>query len=224
MKDLQENIVPATEQNAANFYVHTPNAKGKRFLFVGNSITKHGIKPSIGWTRDCGMAASAPGKDYVHLLELKILQKIPDACFAILQVAEYERTFLQQTPAQLYAAAPQVKSYAPDVAIFFFGANVPKEYDTMEHPEKSFGQAWEDLRRYLDTGHTTFLHAQGFYIRPVLDAEKAQIAEKYREPLIPMEDIRIREDTHGLFNHPNDFGMQCIADRFYTYLEPILGV
>lgn len=40
----------------------------RRILFCGNSLTRHGPKADIGWTNDWGMAASAPERDYVHLL------------------------------------------------------------------------------------------------------------------------------------------------------------
>jgi len=36
-------------------------------LFVGDSITRHGEQPSIGWLHTAGMAASTSEKDYVHL-------------------------------------------------------------------------------------------------------------------------------------------------------------
>ncbi len=47
--------------------------KGPRVLFVGNSITLHGPRPQIGWTNNWGMAASARDKDYVHLLQKRIV-------------------------------------------------------------------------------------------------------------------------------------------------------
>ena len=42
--------------------------KVNKVLFLGNSITRHGPKADIGWTRDWGMAATSEDKDYVHLL------------------------------------------------------------------------------------------------------------------------------------------------------------
>jgi hypothetical protein len=62
--------------------------------------------------------------------------------------------------------------------------------------------------------------SEGFYIRPVLDAEKKAVAEKYGDTFISMDDIRTREDTHGQFNHPGDLGMELIANRFFEAIEP----
>lgn len=39
-----------------------------RIAFIGNSLTLHGPSADIGWPHDCGMAASGPHADYVHLL------------------------------------------------------------------------------------------------------------------------------------------------------------
>ena len=42
--------------------------KADRVLFLGNSITLHGVHKPYGWLNYCGMAASVPEKDYVHVL------------------------------------------------------------------------------------------------------------------------------------------------------------
>ena len=39
-----------------------------KVLFYGNSIAMHAPLAKIGWTNDWGMAASAPEKDFVHLV------------------------------------------------------------------------------------------------------------------------------------------------------------
>jgi hypothetical protein len=89
----------------------------------------------------------------------------------------------------------------------------------MENPPKTFAEAYEDMRNYLVGSNTSVYHSMGFYIRPVLDAEKRSVAQKYGEPFIDISDIRSLPETHGLFNHPNDLGMQMIADRFFEAIE-----
>lgn len=44
-----------------------PRAEITSLVFVGNSITKNGPAPEIGWNGDWGMAASAQTKDHAHL-------------------------------------------------------------------------------------------------------------------------------------------------------------
>ena len=92
MKNLQENIVPAENQNS-DFYFTVSEGEGLKVLFVGNSITKHEPRPETGWYKDCGMAATCIENDYVHILKNIIEQVSSNASIRILQVAEYERNF-----------------------------------------------------------------------------------------------------------------------------------
>ena len=218
MKDLQENNVPALNQNPSHVYIHeTPNSR-LRVLFVGNSITKHAPRPQIGWYRDCGMAASCLENDYVHLVVKKLQAYDPNVSFAIAQVAQYERTFFEKLACDDYQSAAD---FGADVVIFFYGANVSKDYDTMENPPRTFEDAYEDMRNLVTrNGQARAFHAMGFYIRPQLEKEKLAVAHKYNDPYIDIDDIRMREDTHGEFNHPSDLGMQLIADRFGDAIVP----
>ena len=92
---------------------------GKRkILIIGNSITRHGVYPSLGWMTERGMAASVESQDFVHLVSsafaedaevycanvnlllkcrempqdvLKILgEKLPSPDIIILQTGEHE--------------------------------------------------------------------------------------------------------------------------------------
>ena len=45
--------------------------KANRILFLGNSLTLHGPREEIGWKHNWGMAASAPERDFVHLVTFK---------------------------------------------------------------------------------------------------------------------------------------------------------
>lgn len=75
-RDIFENTVSARGQLKDSEYIKYTFKEGAklRVLFVGNSITRHGVKEEIGWMRDCGMAASCLEKDYVHLV-VKGLEK-----------------------------------------------------------------------------------------------------------------------------------------------------
>lgn len=217
MQDFQENVVPALAQNSENVFIYNNDNSKLKILFAGNSITKHAPKPSIGWTNDCGMAASSLERDYVHIIIKRIMEQYDkNVSFAIAQVAEYERTFFNCKPECSYK---EIKDFDADIIITFYGANVTKDYDTMENPPKTFAEAYEDMRNYLVGSNTSVYHSMGFYIRPVLDAEKRSVAQKYGEPFIDISDIRSLPETHGLFNHPNDLGMQMIADRFFEAIE-----
>ncbi len=219
IEKLQENIISPFNQNGQSVFF-TGDGNGFKILFVGNSIAKHSPKPEVGWTNNCGMAASSIDKDYVHLVAEKCKKEYrEDTSFCICQVANYERTLDPMLLDKLYSDA---KNYNPDVLIMFIGANAPKtavegnvRYSDPETVEK-FGVAYEALRNYLVGENTLVFHSDGFYIRPDLDEVKKKISEKYGDTYINIEDIRNRVDTHGRFNHPSDLGMTEIAERFWS--------
>ena len=194
MADLQKNDVPAVGQVKQSVFIHENS--GLRILFAGNSITKHSPRPAMGWLNDCGMAASDEAHDYVHLLLDRIRRYDPNPAWAIAQVGSYEANLWNGAkPSDAHADAA---AFGADIIVMFFGANVPKDYETTEEPPRRFADAYADMRRYLDpAGSAVVFHGEGFYVRPVLDAEK-----------------------HGRFNHPSDLGMQLIADAFWAKMEP----
>ena len=217
MRNYQENIVPALGQNSANVFIYENDKSKLKILFVGNSIAKHAPKPSIGWNRDCGMAASSAECDYVHLVIKKIMEKYDkNVSYGIAQAAQYARTFTEYGPEHDYFEA---KTFGADIILMFYGANVPKTYDEDENPKKTFGEAYEEMRNYLVKDDTVVFHSQGFYIREKLDSEKLAVAEKYGDVFINIDDIRRLPESHGLFNHPGDAGMAMLADRFFAAIE-----
>ena len=213
--DHDANPVPSIGQNAADVRAFGDSGH-PRVLILGNSILRHGPKPSIGWTNDWGMAASALDKDYVHLLAAKIKAKYPKASFAMSNVAgTFERKFREGVDLKRNFA--WMRGWRPDLVIMFFGANCPKDYDAK--PDGSFGRSLEALRNYLtDYNKGYYIHVGGFYDRPVLEREKQALAKKWNDLYVPMDDIRARDDVRGRFNHPSDNGMRLIADRIAEYV------
>ena len=66
----------------------------RKILFLGNSITKHGPAPAIGWTGNWGMAASAQEKDFVHLVTSSLARTMKAAPeVRIANIATFERQY-----------------------------------------------------------------------------------------------------------------------------------
>ena len=83
-EQIKKNTVQAANQLKKNEYVsfENPDGSGIRVLFVGNSITRHGAAPQIGWYNDCGMAASSKEKDYVRTErtdDIPVIHRLTDA-------------------------------------------------------------------------------------------------------------------------------------------------
>ena len=164
------------------------------------------------------MEASSVDCDYVHLIVKMIMDKYDEnVSYGIAQAAQYARTFTEKGPDSDYSEA---KNFGADLILMFYGANVPKTYDTEEKPKKTFGKAYEDMRNYLVDGRdVAVFHSQGFYIREKLDSEKLEVANKYGDVFIDISDIRSLPESHGMFNHPGDEGMKMLAERFFSVIE-----
>ena len=95
-----------------------------KVLIYGNSIALHGPKPDIGWTNNWGMAASAPEKDFAHLVAAGLEAKRGGrADLRIRNLAALERNFTTNiaTVAQISADA----KWSPDYVVIAIGENAP---------------------------------------------------------------------------------------------------
>lgn len=96
--------------------------RADRVLFLGNSITRHGVLEKIGWSTDWGMAASALEKDYVHLVAgglAELAGKKPEILIA--NIADFERSL------GAYDIDAKLKTqfeFKPTLAIVAIGENV----------------------------------------------------------------------------------------------------
>jgi hypothetical protein len=87
----------------------------RRILFLGNSITLHTPSPSIGWSGDWGMAASAASSDYAHVLAATV----PGAT-----LEERNISTLETDPAHFDARSIDSSlALAPDLVIVELGDN-----------------------------------------------------------------------------------------------------
>ena len=94
-------------------------------LILGNSITYAPITPSIGWNAHWGMAASAPEKDYVHLLTAKFLQVNSKAIVQAKNIAAFEVDYNN------YDFDTELKTYRdqkPDLLILRIAKKVPNSF------------------------------------------------------------------------------------------------
>ena len=58
--------------------IETPHPQAYKVLFVGNSITRHGIYREIGWNCEAGMAASSEENDYAHQTVALLQKHMPE--------------------------------------------------------------------------------------------------------------------------------------------------
>lgn len=228
MDQMDKNTVPAKDQLKDQGCIRFFNTAGtgKRILFVGNSITLHGVRPEIGWHGCWGMAASAEEKDYVHLTMGKVRSIIPDAAFCICQVADWERNFFRGDEVlEQYAYA---RAFEADIILLRMVENCPKK----EYEYNIFMEQLDKLVRYLNkTGTAKVIVTTGFWKHPADEALRAWAATN-SAPLCELGHLGEQDemkaiglfDHSGVANHPGDAGMQAIADAIWNELQPMLEV
>ena len=223
MSQIEKNTVKGKGQLDDSDYIffdHTEN-QGKRFMFVGNSITLHSIAKSIGWHNLCGMAASEPEKDYVHICENEILKKYTDAAFCICQVCEWESNY-KNGGDELYRYE-SARKFAPDVIIMRCVENCNhKEFD-----REIFLREYDKLIKYLDPeSKAEIVISTSFWKHPadeaIIEYAKAN-SLRFCElgDLGELDEMKAigKFEHSGVANHPGDKGMQVIADRILNLIS-----
>lgn len=223
---IKKNTVEAGNQLQENKMIrfYNKNGKGKKIMFVGNSITLHGKKSEIGWNFEHGMAASAEEKDYVHLLMGKINNAADDCAFCVCQAAEWEKNYLHgRDTFPLYTAA---RDFSPDILIFRIIENCSvKNFDKDILKNKII-----EFLQYLDPEQKTKIVFTTSFWRHPGDITIAELADTKKAPLVSLGDLGERNDMKaiGLFEHsgvaehPGDLGMKMIAERIFDAVKSLL--
>ncbi len=224
MSQIENNTVEAKNQLKTDISVFFENkdGKGKRILFVGNSITCHGYKDEIGWYGDnYGMAASCKEKDYVHLVMAGIRKKDPDAVLCIAQISPWEIQY--ETGSDVFYRYETARDFAADIIVFRLSENC----SIKDFRADAFYREYGKLVDYLNvTGNATILLTTSFWKCPA-DAVVQEIGQERGYPTLYLGDLG-EDDTmkaiglfehRGVAHHPGDKGMFKIAHRILTALQ-----
>lgn len=218
----RNNTVEAKNQLKDTDLVTFINPEGSpRFMFLGNSITKHAPKEEIGWYGDYGMAASCEENDYVHLMMAAIREKYPNASFCITQGYRWEAQYWDDSSYPYFEVA---RDYAADVLFFRIGDNV--RYERLDEGH-DLVTGTEDFLNFLCAPHTKIIYSTCFWTRKRVDDEIIKVAERAGKPCTVLGDLGDNPEMRavGLFEHsgvawhPGDRGMKGIADRLLAAWE-----
>ena len=101
-----------------------------KVLFIGNSITKHGPAPDIGWNGNWGMAASDLENDYVHLVVNSLREKV-SVDYSIAQCSRWEQNY-NDTENFFKNNYQDLQDFEADIIIVRIGENVKLKNDEEE--------------------------------------------------------------------------------------------
>lgn len=219
MVDIKDNTVPAENQmiNSSDLrFLGDKNAPLK-ILVVGNSITIHGPNTEIGWLGDWGMAASSIENDYVHKLFEKLKQDSKDVYMRIRQCAFWERNYIYDNVLSNY---DYERDFNADIVIFRLGENIN---------EKDIPLFKEALEKFINhiCPNGKVLFTTCFWERTRLDNDILEFANSRGESCINCcfskddKNMALGQFEHsGVAMHPNDNGMEAIAQAIFNGLKP----
>ncbi len=223
---MERNTVKSDNQLKASKYVtlENPEGKGIRIMFVGNSITLHGVKEDIGWYVEWGMAASSKENDYVHRLISSVNEVSDDAAFCISQVALWETNYKNGSETHSFFEAE--REFKADIIVMRFIENCKAS----EFDKDVYKKELDSLLKFLDgKGDAKVIFTTGFWKHPG-DEITAEYAKENGYPLVYLGDLGEKDEMKaiGLFehagvaNHPGDLGMKMIAERIFEVIKKLV--
>ena len=220
MMEIEKNTVPAKNQLAAGAQIafECRGSDGIKIAFIGNSITRHGPAPALGWQGDWGMAASCREKDYVHQV-LAGLSRGTAVQGCICNASQWERGYNRGFDLDFFAP---VRDFCPDILVMRVVENCP----IGDFQPKVFEGAYETLIGYLKAEHTKVILTTSSWKHPG-DRVIQGVAEKYGYPCIFLGELGEQDtmkavgkfDHTGVAAHPGDAGMAYIAQAILKEIK-----
>ena len=192
-----------------------PPLPATSLVVIGNSITQHGADPSIGWTGDWGMAASAEEKDFAHISAASFTMPltIVGGASAEEDPKDNGQTVLEQAGA---AITPRT------LVVIELGDNVLPANRTLFQP------FYDDLTKEASEGRA-FLCLSSYWSHygPATDQLMQEsctghggtwvpIGHIYTDPNNPDYQGPPQFSNSSVQIHPHDWSMAQIADRIYS--------
>jgi hypothetical protein len=212
------SFVPAPPQEAGPA---APNAFS--ILFVGNSITRHGIVLTpLKWDHVAGMAASREEKDYAHRLGALIQGTMPERKVELRFENVNERLLAKGAPVSFGTLPP------PHLVVIQTG-----EHEGPGKSKQAVAEVYEAalIKPYYDLSPRPLIVCVGIWapsngepyggwVRDINDAYQ-EVCAKYRIPFVSVEGLakdpgcRGWGEHPGVKWHPNDQGMEGYATLLF---------
>ena len=199
--------------------------KAGRILFLGNSITRHGPAPKIGWTGNWGMAASEEAKDYVHVLVHALAGRWGESPeFQVHNVAVFERQYDTYDVATILQSHREFQS---DIVIVALGENVPA-LESEDARTRFKGSLRRLLTGLKESGQPVIIVRSCFWPNKAKDEILRQACEAVGGMFVDISELGKDESNFarsegdfahaGVAAHPGDKGMKAIADAVLKVL------
>lgn len=193
----------------------------QRILIIGNSIMSHIPSPGIGWYNNNGMAASAPEKDFVHLLTGYLQTLYPQATVQLQVGGNFERKF-GAPDYSIDEFNATLQTFKPDLIVVRLGENVDEGDVFSRNLELQFRNLLDRLATYSGQP-AKIICTTSVWNRPQTDKIIRKVTLEKGHTLVDLSDMVPQSrffayndySDPGVASHPNDVGMQRIADMIW---------
>ena len=219
--DFIKNDVPAFGQLKDGDCVSFRFAENAdmKILFLGNSITRHGVAEELGWFGDWGMAASCRENDYVHKLIGKFEERGKRVSYCTANLSEWERSLDERLLKTKYLPAYR---FHADFVIVRLGENAELRTRIDE-----FESCYRKMTEYFSADGAKIVLSDLFWEYEPFDRFVKEFAEEKGFGFAQLHDLGSSEEMKaigkfehaGVAAHPDDRGMCEIAERIFAVTE-----
>ncbi|MBQ8405597.1 MAG: SGNH/GDSL hydrolase family protein [Clostridia bacterium] len=222
--DISKNNVPASEQVKEENYSEVFQRGGKiKVLFIGNSITRHEPKPEIGWEHDWGMAASAKEKDYVHVAVNFLDEKFGKIDYCVANCGKWELCYYDD---EILHRWERTREFQADIVVIRIGENIYNAKDKFE--EYPLAPYYANMIKFFAVKpNAQVIVTDLFWANERIDGTIRKVAKENGYTLVQLNDLGDKKENmaigkfwhNGVAMHPNDEGMQKIAERIVNAIQ-----
>lgn len=197
----------------------------QRMLVIGNSIMNHGPAPDFGWFNNNGMAASAPEKDFVHLLTGQLQTLYAGVAVKLQSSGSLERQYGMSNYSIDEFNEP-VQQFKPDLILVRMGENVDDSQVQARNFETSFREFLERLVLLSGSQPIKIVCTTSVWSNPQADAVIRKITNEKGYTLVDLSSMvgqgqyfASQYANGAVAAHPNDAGMQRIDELIWEKLR-----
>lgn len=194
-----------------------------RMLIIGNSIMFSPPLPDLGWHNSNGMAASAPEKDFVHLLTADL-----ETVYKPLQVRQQDGgNFEQNFGAANYNIdefSATLRDFQPDLIVVRIGENINESRVQPFDLESQYRILLDKLASANQP--SKIVCTTSVWYHPQADAVIRKVAAEKGYSLVDLSCLVGQRQYFAsqytvpiIAAHPNDAGMQRIADLIWEKIQ-----
>lgn len=208
-----------------------PDPAAVRVLIIGNSILKNSPLPNIGWAGNWGMAASAPGQDFAHLL----MARIEDNIDRPVEFMLHNMAFWENTWRDIRHDIPLV-TYARDFNPHIILSCISENTGLLDSAIPDYKEKYRDMIGIIAGGESgqnnadVIVRGSFWTINGNTDQALSEVAAEEGYPYVRCDFLSTRSNQaweadyylgpdpvqDSVLNHPNDLGMQAIADEIWN--------